>query len=86
MEKTRPGNVLEDLARLVEGVFPQALAEDLRKNLRGVLRGGLDRAGLVTREELEIQEALLERTRARLRELEIQVAELESRPGPETPG
>jgi hypothetical protein len=52
---------------------------DLEKNLRGALTGVLDRLDLVTREELEIQEAVLAKTRARLADMEKRVAELEEK-------
>ena len=44
----------------------------------GVLRNGLDKLDLVTREEFEVQEAVLRRTREKLEALEAKVAELES--------
>jgi hypothetical protein len=52
---------------------------DVEKNLRGILTGAFDRLDLVTREELEVQEAVLAKTRARLAEMERRVAELEER-------
>jgi BMFP domain-containing protein YqiC len=42
------------------------------------LRGGLSRLDLVTREEFEVQEAVLARTRGKLEALEKQVAEMEA--------
>lgn len=71
----------KQLDRLVEAVI-QALPQgprDLKKNLRAALQGVLDRLDLVTREELEVQEQVLARARARLEELEKKLAELESR-------
>ena len=52
--------------------------EGLAKNFRSVLRGGLQKLDLVTREEFEVQEAVLARTREKLEALEKQVAELEA--------
>jgi ubiquinone biosynthesis accessory factor UbiK len=51
---------------------------DVKKNLRAVLQSVFDRMDLVTREELEVQEAVLARTRERLQQMEQRVAELES--------
>ena len=65
--------VLDSLRRAVPG----GLAQEVEKNLRAALTAALARLDLVTREELEVQAAVLARTRARLEELEKQVAELE---------
>jgi BMFP domain-containing protein YqiC len=65
--------VLESLRR----ALPGGLAQDVEKNLRAALAAALARLDLVTREELEVQEQVLARTRARLEALEKQVAELE---------
>ena len=65
--------VLDSLRRAVPG----GLAEEVEKNLRAALTAALARLDLVTREELDVQVAVLARTRARLEELEKQVAELE---------
>ena len=71
---------VENIARkLVESV-PESLRsmrEDLEQNFRSVLRSSLARLDLVTREEFEVQEAVLARTREKLELLEAQVRELE---------
>ena len=66
--------------------FLELLPEDLRRyrqeferNARAVLTSALARMELVTREEFDIQSALLGRTRALLDELERKVTELEER-------
>jgi BMFP domain-containing protein YqiC len=57
------------------------MTQELERNLRGALQAAFDRLDLVTREELEVQEAVLARTRARLEEMEKRVTELEERLG-----
>jgi hypothetical protein len=54
------------------------MRDDLEQNFRSVLRGGLEKLDLVTREEFEVQEAVLARTREKLEALEKRVAEFES--------
>ena len=54
------------------------LHQDLEKNLRVALDSTVRRLNLVTREEFEVQSALLARTRARLEALEARVATLEA--------
>jgi len=53
--------------------------KDVEKNIRAALQGAFDRLNLVSREEIEVQEQVLARTRARIQELEKRVAELEER-------
>jgi hypothetical protein len=79
---------METQQRLDEFVreFLRALPEDLRKyrdelehNARAALRAALARTELVTREEFDVQAALLSRTRALVDDLERKVRELEAR-------
>jgi len=73
----KPASVFEQVATAINAVLPGEVAEDVRKNVRSALRAACDRLDLVTREELEVQEAVLARTRAKLEKLEAQVRELE---------
>lgn len=71
---------LDDLTRRLSGSLPQglqALQKDFDRNLRAILEAGLAKLDLVTREEFDVQSAVLTRTRAKLEHLEAQVAELE---------
>ena len=71
---------IESLASKLADSIPSGLAnmrEELEKNFRNVLRGGLNRLDLVTREEFEVQRAVLARTREKLEALEAKLAELE---------
>ena len=72
--------LIDDLARRLAGALPDsavALRRDLEQNFKGVLQSGLERFDLVTREEFDVQSAVLRRTRARLKALEDRLAELE---------
>lgn len=55
----------------------RAMRDDLEKNFRAVLQSGLGRLDLVTREEFEVQEAVLARTREKLERLEAKLEEFE---------
>ena len=52
--------------------------EGLQENFKSVLQAGLSRLDLVTREEFDVQRAVLLRTREKLEALEAQVAQLEA--------
>jgi BMFP domain-containing protein YqiC len=72
---------IEGLAKKLADAVPEGLKSvraDLETNFRAVLKGGLSKLDLVTREEFEVQEAVLERTREKLQALEAKVAGLES--------
>jgi len=56
-----------------------SLHQDLEKNLRVALDSALRKMNLVTREEFDIQMAVLEKTRLRLEALEVKVSTLEAR-------
>jgi ubiquinone biosynthesis accessory factor UbiK len=53
--------------------------EDMEKNVHALLQSALSKLDLVSREEFEVQKAVLIKTRNRLEELEKRVAELEQR-------
>jgi hypothetical protein len=56
----------------------KSLQEDMETNVRGLLESGLQKMNLVTREEFEIQTAVLQKTRAKLEALEQRLAALEA--------
>jgi len=73
---------IEELARKLADSVPdsvRALKSELESNFREVLRSGLDKLDLVTREEFEVQQAVLERTREKLEALVERLQELEKR-------
>lgn len=72
--------VLDDMSRRLVDAMPPGLREigkDVDKNLRSALQGGLSKLDLVTREEFDVQVALLARSREMVEALEKRVAELE---------
>ena len=77
-------NHIDDLARRLGGLLPPGLREgreEIQENFKSVLQSGLSRLELVTREEFEVQRAVLLRTREKLEALQAQVAQLESQLG-----
>jgi BMFP domain-containing protein YqiC len=72
---------IDELARRLAESVPQGLRsvkDDLENNFRSMLRSGLGRLDLVTREEFEVQEAVLLRTRQKLDDLEEQLKSIEA--------
>lgn len=71
--------LFEQLSETINRLLPRELTDEVRDNVKGGISSVLDQFDLVTREELEVQEAVLRRTREKLESLEAQVAELEQR-------
>ena len=72
---------IDQLARTLAENVPESLRavrDDLESNFRAVLKSGIQRMDLVTREEFEIQQSVLRRTRETLAALEKRLAELEA--------
>lgn len=72
--------LLEELTSRLSDLISTTPARDLQKNLRSLLSGVLGRLDLVTREEFDVQTAVLRRTREKLEQLEAKVAQLERPP------
>lgn len=68
---------LRKLAATISDALPADIAQDVKKNVRAIVQATLDKMDLVTREEMEIQEKVLARTRERLEALEARLTELE---------
>ena len=78
-------NHLDDLARRLSDLVPPGLREsreELQQAFKGALQSGLSRLDLVTREEYEVQRAVLLRTREKIDALELALAALEARTAP----
>jgi hypothetical protein len=74
---------IDRLAKTLADTVPQGLRsvrDDLENNFQSVLKSGLGKLDLVTREEFEVQEAVLARTRQKLEALESRLAKMESEP------
>ena len=70
---------LDELARRLSSLVPPGLREsreELQQNFKSVLQAGLGKLDLVTREEFEVQRAVLARTREKLEALERDLARL----------
>ncbi len=74
-------NHIDDLARRLSQLVPPGLRdsqEELQQTFKSALQAGLAKLDLVTREEFDVQQAVLLRTREKLEALERTVAALEA--------
>ena len=73
--------VVEDIVNKVEKFIPEDLKtmrKDFSQNMKSILTATLQKADLVTREEFEVQKAVLAKTRAKLEALEKQLDQINS--------
>lgn len=72
--------IFDDLARRLVDAVPGTVTDlkhDLEQNFTSLLQSAFARLDLVTREEFEVQSAVLARTRAKVDALTRQLSELE---------
>ena len=72
--------ILDDLAKKLADSVPASIRElqrDMEKNFHATLQATFNKLDLVTREEFEVQSAVLARTRAKVDALQHQIDHLE---------
>ena len=75
------GPKLDELARKLADSVPgniKSMREDMERNFKSMLQSALARMDLVTREEFDVQAAVLARTREKLEALEARLATMEA--------
>jgi ubiquinone biosynthesis accessory factor UbiK len=75
--------VLDEVVTKVNELLAQSPVKDVEKNLRIMLAGIFTRLDLVTREEFDVQQEVLKRTREKLTGLETRFAQLENASKPD---
>jgi BMFP domain-containing protein YqiC len=73
---------LDELARRLAESVPEsvrAFGRDLEGNFKAVLQAQLSKLDLVSRQEFDVQAALLERTQAKLAAMEARLKEIEAK-------
>lgn len=69
---------LDELTLKIKALLKKGPTPDLDKNLNALIRGALTKFELVSREEYDIQVAVLVKTQQKLADLEEKLAELEA--------
>jgi len=71
---------LDEFGRQLAESVPKnlkVLGQDLERNFKTLLQSGIERMELVSREEFDLQRAVLDRTRAKLEQMEARLGDLE---------
>ncbi len=75
-------NPIDELTQRISSLLPdgvRGIQSDLEHNIHSLLQETFSKLNLVSREEFDIQSALLQRTREKLDKLETELAALQSR-------
>ena len=69
--------IVNKLLNNIQSALPAGLTTSIKSNIEAVIRSNFEKLDLVTREQFEVQEKVLERTYKRVSGLEERVRELE---------
>ncbi|NOL51672.1 accessory factor UbiK family protein [Pelistega suis] len=72
-----PNQMFEEFQKNVQELIAKSPAADIEKNVKAFMAQGFAKMDLVTREEFDIQRALVDSLRERVEALEAAVAKLE---------
>ena len=72
--------ILEEISSKLGDTIAQSPAKDIEKNVKSLMGSAFNRMDLVTREEFDIQQQVLIKTRELLTQLEQRVVALEAFP------
>ncbi|WP_416189369.1 accessory factor UbiK family protein [Neisseria sp. CCUG17229] len=75
-------NLFEEVTSKLSETIANSPAKDVEKNVKAMLGSAFNRMDLVTREEFDIQQQVLIKTRTKLVELEARLAKLEAAQNP----
>lgn len=72
-----PADIIERIMQTAKAAIPDSLSKDVRDNVRSALQDVIADLDVVSREELDIQKEVLQKTRAKVDAMEEIIAELE---------
>lgn len=70
-------DIMQRIMETAKAVVPGSISQDVRDNVRAAIQDVISELDVVTREELDTQKAVLEKTRAKVDEMERVIGELE---------
>ena len=73
--------IFDELGQKISETVANSPVKDIETNAKSMLSGALNKMDLVTREEFDVQQQVLVKTRMKLNELETRLTELETRLG-----
>lgn len=73
-----PQKIFDEISAKVGEVLASSPAKDMEKNARTMMASAFSKLDLVTREEFDVQQEVLARTREKLEALEVRLAAVEA--------
>lgn len=71
--------IINRIMQTAKAAVPESLSNDVRENVKAAIQDVISDLDVVTREELDTQKAVLEKTRAKVDKMESVIADLERR-------
>ncbi len=72
-------DIIQKIMLTAKAAVPDSLSNDVRENVKAAIQEVITDLDVVSREELETQKSVLEKTRAKVDEMEAVIAELEKK-------
>jgi len=71
--------IIDRIMQTAKAALPDSLSKDVKDNVRAAIEDVISDLDVVTREELETQKRVLQKTRAKVDEMEKVISDLEKR-------
>lgn len=72
-------DIIGRIMQTAKSAVPESLSNDVKENVKAAIQDVISDLDVVTREELDTQKAVLEKTRAKVDAMESVIADLEKR-------
>jgi BMFP domain-containing protein YqiC len=72
-------DIINRIMLTAKAAVPESLSNDVKENVKAAIQDVISDLDVVTREELDIQKAVLLKTRAKVDQMELVIAELEKK-------
>ena len=72
-----PADIIDRIMQTAKAALPESVSNDVKDNIRAAIQDVINDLDVVTRDELDVQKEVLQKTRAKVDEMEGIIAELE---------
>jgi len=76
-----PSDIIERIMQTAKSAMPDSLSQDVKQNIRAAIQEVIADLDVVSRDEFDVQRAVLQRTRAKIDKMEGIISELEKKLG-----
>ena len=72
-------DIIQKIMLTAKAAVPESLSNDVKENIKAAIQDVMSELDVVTREELDVQKAVLAKTRTKVEEMERVISELEKK-------